>query len=239
MNATRHFYAITGLVTILTASGLATSRAHSIALGAPNTQPVLVVNTTAQAVPTSAQGITPVSGTVAVSSLPAVQLNGGTTVGVSGGVDINSLPAIQLHEGSSIDVNNGPDNPVNVKNVAVANRTYVNPTVALQMDDGNNGTISAIYTVPANKRLTITTLYGYTVIPNGEQISLLLVGNMPLDFSTPIPTQGVTGSVTHGLAQVNATFPAGTEVDAFVSRSTGTGADSVSVSFFGYLEDAP
>jgi hypothetical protein len=64
----------------------------------PPTVPVTVKNTTAQPVPTSAQGMTTVTGSVAISGIPTVALAPGSSV------NVNNLPAVQIANGSSVNV---------------------------------------------------------------------------------------------------------------------------------------
>ena len=68
MNTSRHLYAIAGLVGILTIGSLASSRGNTRVSGGA---PVVVTNTTSNPIPTSAQGITQVSGNISVSNTAA------------------------------------------------------------------------------------------------------------------------------------------------------------------------
>src|SRR2546421_7270362 len=98
MTLTRHIYAITCLVAVLAASSFSASHSHTVALGATNPLAVFVTNNNASAVPTAAQGTTQVGGTVGVSSLPAVQIASGQTVGISGtpNVAVTGTPNVQI-----------------------------------------------------------------------------------------------------------------------------------------------
>jgi len=114
MNASRHFYAIASLVTILTAVSVSSTH-HTVAAGFANPAPVLVTNTSGSPVPTTAQGTTQVGGTVAVSNLPATQA-------VSGSVAVNNFPSSQ-----NVAVSNFPS----TQNVAVTGTADVSGTVAV------------------------------------------------------------------------------------------------------------
>src|SRR5947207_360444 len=108
MSISRHIYAITGLIVLLSALSLSSSRAARLA---SPTQNVNVVNATSNPVPTSAQGTTQVAGTVAVSSLPAVQLGSGATVAITQSGEWN------------VKVANDASSPLPVQDATASKRT--------------------------------------------------------------------------------------------------------------------
>ena len=155
----RHIYAITSL-TILAALSLGASRVRAVPPS--STQNVTVLNTAVNPVPTSAQGTTQVGGTVAVSSLPAVQLSGSPSVSVS------SLPAVQMADGSSIAINNPTGSPVPVHDAGPSGQTYISKTVQIDFTDGTFGLFLDSYTVPAGKVLTLKDVSVLARFPNPE-----------------------------------------------------------------------
>ena len=86
---TKIFLIAVGFSMLTIALGSLTSR-PAPAQSIPPTVPVTVKNTTAQPVPTSAQGMTTVTGSVAISGIPTVALAPGSSV------NVNNLPAVQI-----------------------------------------------------------------------------------------------------------------------------------------------
>lgn len=247
MNASRHFYAIAGIATILTASGLATSRGHSVAL-LPNPQPVTITNGSSNPVPTAAQGTTQVGGTVAVSTLPAVQ--------------VSSLPAVQLATGSTISLTGTPtvhvDDNETVKvggtvhvddnqtlkvggdvtahvpageTIGVNNtcsnpipvsvdcpRTPVSAQGVIHLTDGTFFSSAHLYDVPAGQRLVIQTVFGQANLQPGQKVPEANIGMYPVPF-TDRGTIAATEEWSDATSQVDYYFPSGASIDVEGHRS--------------------
>src|SRR6476619_6996357 len=112
MKITRHLYAILGLVTVLSAISLSSGHLKTAAKSQPMS--VLVVNPTTSAIPTKAQGTTTVAGTVAVSTVPAVQIAADQVVGIAGEptvhIDANDTVPVRLQQGRTAVIVNKPLN---------------------------------------------------------------------------------------------------------------------------------
>jgi hypothetical protein len=236
MNA-RHLYAIGGL-TILASLGLGSTRVRGGA--PPNSQMVTVANTVANPVPTAAQGTTQVGGTVAVSSLPAVQLSG------TPNVNVNSLPAVQFASGSNVAINNDSANPVPVHDPGPAGQTYVSKSIEINFNDGDFGDFLDAYTVPAGKILTIRDVSVVARLTNSEKALSAEVYNKNVagTFQLYCPlTEGGTDTIgntwfTGTVSNCSFELGAGSIVEMGLVRSPTTGTASVLLSFNGYLRDA-
>ena len=209
---------VAGVFSILTAASLGSS--HVTALKTMPMQ-VVVTNSTSSPVPVSPQGTTQVAGTVAVSSLPSVQLQSGT----------------------SVAVNNQIGSPIPVLDVRAAGRTPVHEEGGAALQDGTleNGGIS-LYTVPNGKRLVIQSMYMVGSLPAGELIIGSGISGSNGFESYPISfLDHGTDSTTHyygGFSESTLYFSAGDSIQGFIVRNDGTGTASYDVGFDGYLEDA-
>ena len=235
MKLAHHFYAVLGLVTLLSAVSLSSSGFGSTS----NPLAVRVTNIAADAVPTAAQGTTQVGGTVAGSSLPAVQIASGQTVGISGtpSVNVSTLPAVQLDGSASVGINNTNSNPVPVT-VAVSARQPVLVNTALRIEDGvAEGSVLGAYTVPAGKRLVIQYIFGQASLPDGQRLSLGTINIFPVHFTDSGMFLGEL--ISDATIQVNYTLLADTRLDFPAFRSGSSGIGRVFMGFSGYLEDAP
>ncbi len=243
MSITRHFYAIAGIATLLTASGLATSRSHSVALFS-NPQPVAVTNGSSNPVPTVAQGTTQIGGTVAVSSLPAVQIASGQTVGVSGTVNIGSNqtigisgePTVRVGSGETIGINNTCSNPIPVS--VDCPRSPVFAQGVIHLTDGSFFNTAHVYTVPVGKRLVIQTIFGQANLQPGQKVPEANIGMYPVPF-TDRGAIDSTEEWSDATSQVDYYFSGGASVDIEGHRSDGIGTGVIVIGFSGYLVAAP
>ncbi len=236
MSLSRHAYAVIGLVTILTALSMSSSHLKAGAARS-NPQPVVVVNSSNQSVP--------VSGTVGVNSLPAVQIASGQSVGVSSlpavqigannTVTVGNSPTVNIGANQSIGISNGSNNPVPVSVQSSSTPITVNGNCGMLATELNS--IDS-YTVPQGKRLTITTLFGAaTFNSGGQEIVEAFVGGVPLVFSEP--KSDFFGQFHSGVVQpCQIVFGPNSTIIFEVVRNASPDAAAASLSFAGYLSDA-
>jgi len=228
MPVSRHLYAITGLITLLSAIGLSSTHFHSANLArVSQPQSVLVMNTSAQPVPTVAQGTTAVSGTVAVSSLPSVQIATGQNVGITG------TPSVNIAAGQSVGISNTGANPVPVE----MNTSHVPIRVqsSFLINDGDVSNVDlGIYTVPSGQRLVIQTIFGTSALPPGQKLVSGEINTYPVPFAD----RGAGGGFEHcdGIAQVDLFLDGSSVVNLSAVRSDSSGPSVVVIGFSGYLE---
>ena len=226
MKFSGHFYAILGLTTILSLGSFASSSKKAAPAAAPASSMVLVTNTTANPVPTLAQGTTQVAGTVAVSG--AVALANGTTVGLANGTTVN-LP-----------YNN--NNPLSTRESS-AGRQTVEQHTSFQVTPGNLSSGSVVYTVPYNKRLIVTSVYGQCQTPIGVGVafcSLGVQGSEAYLIQIPFDKQGTDPSFENWSAyqQMNIIVKPSDAVTLQGGRGdSGASNTYFNMGFYGYLED--
>ena len=251
MSMSRHFYAILGLATVLTATSVSSTHMRG---GAAPSQPsnVLVVNSANQPVPTSAQGTTTVGGTVAVSNLPATQaVSGSVAVNnfpTSQDVTVGNFPATQSVSVSgtpTVTVGNAPSSPVPVRE-DISNRTPFSQTDFLSMQVGQFGQVQPVLTVPAGKILEVRdiTVLGDIPSTNDPQgILRALVSFQGANYFVPLIQTGLVGNgsaeFSGALTGCSIVLTSGQELDAVFSRSSGLGQATGQITVVGFLVDAP
>jgi len=212
MTLARHLYAILGLATVLTALSFSSG---SFGTSAARSQPqsVIVANSSSQKVP--------ITGTVAVSTLPAVQLQSGT----------------------SVSVNNTAANPLNVVGPAAPARTFIYKSNIFDFDSSSVSAGGDLYTVPAGKRFILKDAFVRLSLAPGQTCNAVGLGAIGFDFEFPVQAMGsnISGQpsfcgVMNGCEFV---FDEGAKISAGAVRS-GTGGDGdLTVGITGYLEDLP
>jgi len=244
MIASRHFYAMAGIVTLLSASALSTSHGHTLA-AATNPLAVTVMNGNGNPVPVTLQGTNQIGGTVAVNSLPAVQLAGGTSVGITGtptvSLSAGTSVTATLPAGSNVSVNNDPAHPVPVKDASSSTRIPITVTTNFNIGDSFNSIGHEMYSVPAGKRLVILTIFGQASMPSGQTMISAEIGSIPLHLSDPRgpSTDLIAVFKQDAVTQVTETFNAFDFVGGGVERNATSDLANCTLGFTGYLEDAP
>src|SRR5262249_3864376 len=169
-----YFLAALG-VAVLGVSFVLSAAHSSSAAPAPGPDSVMVVNTSANPVPTLAQGTTNVAGTVQASQ------SGTWNVGISG------TPTFQ--------VGNTASNPVFVSDV---NEPAMHPFQARADVPLNAGSASATLgiQVPAGKRLAIKFVSALAVVPTGQAVHVRLfttIGGVETQHTLVMTPQGTFG----------------------------------------------
>jgi hypothetical protein len=217
MTITRHIYAIAGFVTLLSAAGLSTTH---VAAARTQPMPVNVINSAANPVPTVAQGTTNIAGTVAVSSLPAVQLTA-----------------------SNVGITNGLTNPVPVHVVDSTVTTQLVKTGSVDIQNGFLLGSIDLYTVPAGKQVVVTDVFVNATVPDGQFVALASInsnGVQPFGFTMSCPFLGsVSGSSFYNgnMNGCHIVFPAGTHIGFTFERSDLPGTATFFGGFSAYEED--
>jgi hypothetical protein len=119
----------------------ASSRAQSV------TQPVRVVNSTGQPVPTAAQGTTTVAGTV----------------------DVGNTPTVTLSSGSSIAVTNLPDGQGNPTPLATLEAVQVYGAHCILSFDGSDSGACKFTSVPYGKQLVVQEFDAFGRVETGNR----------------------------------------------------------------------
>ena len=188
------------------------------------TKPVEIVNTASNPVPTLAQGVTQVAGSVSVANTPGVN--------VLNTPDVNVTNALTLDPASTVQISNPPGNPVPVSVQGQPVRRYVQATGSLPENNAGNSTV-VLYTVPAGKRLVIEYFSGFT---RGDEAMFLLtttVGGVQARHYIPRPAEGVIENARF----VRIYADAGTDVVLSAVTPASTLQNEATIT--GYIEDAP
>ena len=198
----------------------------------PSDKDVRVINTTSEAVPTSAQGTTQIAGNVAVSSLPAVQFAGGSSVSIS------NTPTVQ--------VGNTSANPVPVVNLgaAAALQPFQTDTSATQGPGSNVSTIT-LATVPTGKTLVIEFVTATGQVPPGQHVELMEIISVAPPFGgashqlliNPQPDAVIGDALFRSSQTVKIYAQGGSTVQSILRRSSSAGNATFGVSISGYLVD--
>ena len=226
MSITRHVYAILGLATILTT--LSFSSAHLKGAVTKNQpQSVLVVNSTGA--PAN------VTGSVTVTSIPAVQIASGQTLGVS------TLPAVQLATGATVSVNNTASNPLPVQNVTKITPDYF--TANVTAGAGSNLIVSDLGTIQ-DKPFVVTDI---SVVgecySTDDVIQVALTATEPgnTNIGVPVTNQEADASgINHFTATLSGThlvFPPGDDIGMRVLRVDGFSGTDYTIDVFGHYEN--
>jgi hypothetical protein len=160
---------VSGLAMLVTGMTLSTPRHVNAQL--PTTIPVVPVKVTNTPLPVAPQGVTTVSGTVGISSLPPVQAQqaGPWTMALSHGT------VVGLADGSMVNVGNSADNPVLVRDVDRAAGQSDNRAAELFQSEAemffiNGFADQSLITVPAGKRLVVDHESVWIGLPFGEKL---------------------------------------------------------------------
>jgi len=140
--------------------------------------PVVVTNTTAQPVPTAAQGTTTVAGSVNVVNTPTVSVGNTPSVSVANtpSVNVSSMPSVSVGSMPGVNITS-VDPSVTVNAVNATARNIVRLAGGATLNDGNpygGGNLQSIngngtYYVPAGKRLVITGMTVQFGAPAGQE----------------------------------------------------------------------
>jgi len=212
--------ALIGAIAALTPS---TTRGQGDSTVGP-TKPVEIVNTTSNPVPTLAQGVTQIAGSVSVANTPGVN--------VLNTPDVNVTNALTLDPASTVQVSNTPGNPVPVSVQGQPVRRYVQATGSLPENNAGNSSV-VLYTVPAGERLVIEYFSGFT---RGDEAMFLLtttVGGVQARHYIPRPAEGVIENARF----VRIYADAGTDVVLSAVTPASTLQNEATIT--GYIEDAP
>ena len=252
MKASRHIYAIAGLVTVLSALSLSSPaiKAAGATTGA-GTAPVTVTNTVASPVPTMSVG-----GSVSVTTLPPVTLSGTPNVNVANtptvqiasgqNVGIAGTPSVNIANTPDVSISTSPDSPVHVHPVAESDGNHVAKMVMIGITNGNALGQDSIYTVPFGKVLVVKDISIRAVVGDSSVIDQAIIsgtscGNL---FEVNVPMQQITVSQATNTTTCNGSlsgcsyvFQEGTIYGQF-TRNSLVGGATITVSINGYLEDA-
>lgn len=258
MDSRRAFYVVS-IFAALTVLSLGSAR-YGAGATAAGTAPVTVMNTAGNPVPTAAQGTTQISGSVAVTSMPAVQLGLGNTIAVSSlpavqlangtSVGVSSLPAVQLANGTSVGVSNDAAHAIPVHEVSPAGPVLIEAEAAVGIFNAAGGQ-ALVYTVPQGKRFIVQTLRGSSKVPGGPlawpkilRAGLFCGSATYFPYEMLMTNTGKTGAdqqvYTGVVTSANYVFESGDTVIAFAELDgQTTEAMNVDIAMVGYLVDAP
>src|SRR5436309_1522867 len=143
MSTLRRFsFALTGIV-ILSLLLVLSMADQERAVGAPAASNVVVVNTTANPVPTAPQGTTPISGNVGITGTP--------------NVNVTNTPTVTLAPGASVrDADNPARQPIAFNN-------------GVSLLDGHESGQANLGTVPLGKRMVIELATASLEVPIGQK----------------------------------------------------------------------
>jgi hypothetical protein len=197
----------------------------------PNTASnVIVSNTTAQPVPTVAQGTTAVSGSVSAAQ------QGAWSVGITG------TPSVTIANAPSVRVANAPTAPVPVALVNEGSRVPFQQQSHITTDQSGMG--SAVIAVPAGWRLVIEHINGFAYVGSQDDLMDYQIGvtykgaGMSYEFR-PVPLNATDRYHSFVNEALLAYADPGSLVGVSLETSTsGPGAPTASgyVTISGYLE---
>jgi hypothetical protein len=206
---------------------------------ADSTKDVLVVNAANQPVPVS--GNVAIGGTanvnvinapnVNVASLPAVQLATGTSVGISGTPNVNvaNQPTVSIAPGSVLAVSNGDA----LQPVLTSGKLFV--------VDGKAGAAGTIFTVPDGKRFVLEDVSGSAIMPAGQSVNSIQIGDEVTDMFVPVAFSGpylIPGFDTYQFGRLaRGYWGPGRHVEGIIERNSASGLGSVYFTLTGYLVD--
>ena len=198
----------------------------------PSDKDVRVVNTTAEPIPTAAQGITTIAGTVGVSN----------TVGVS----VSNTPSVNVASIPAVQVGNTTANPVPVMNVGATSalQPFQTDSNATQGPGSNVSTIT-LATVPAGKTLVIEFVTATGQVPPGQHVELMEIISVAPPFGgashqlliNPQPDAVIGDALFRSSQTVKIYAQSGSTVQSILRRSSSTGNATFGVSISGYLVD--
>ena len=219
MNISRHVYAITGLVSILAAASLATSRGHAAV--AAGSAPVTVMNTAVNPVPMSGSVSATVSGTVAVTQ------SGTWNVGQTGTWDVAVPDPVTVQTGTT---------PLSVTDASASSRTSVEIDLSstFQTGDTVSGT-NATYTVPTGKRLVLEYISAFGGLQPGQKMLECDLNNLVFIPFTDNGSDSASEYFTFS-QPVKFAFNGGTTVSIGATRNSTSNGGLIQVHGFGYLE---
>ena len=217
----RHFYAIAGLVAVLSAISFSSTHAHKVA--ASGTAPVLVMNTTSSPVPTVAQGTTTIAGSVSVDNTAS------------------SPVPVSVQGTASVEVSNGVNAPIPVH---IVREQRVEGSNSADINDGDLGANVPLTSVPLGKSLIITDISVHVSTGSGQHIPSVHVfglgnGDTFQHFITLFATGPDSSGGDNFSGSLDGTalkFDGNSNVFVSVIRSDSSGGATVIVTYAGYLE---
>ena len=221
MNISRHVYAIAGLVSLLAAASLATSRGGAVAV--TGTAPVLVMNNASSPVPVTGTVSATVSGTVAATQ------SGAWNVGQSGTWNVGVPDPVTVQTGTT---------PLAVTDSGATSRTpkEVDLSSTFQNGDTVTGT-NATYTVPSGKRLILEYVSAFGGLQPGQHMLECDLNNVVFIPFTDNGSDAASEYFTFS-QPVKFAFGAGTTIGISATRNSSSNGGLVQVHGFGYLEPA-
>ena len=184
---------------------------------APTDKDVRVINTTAEPVPTVAQGTTTIAGNVSVTNTPTVSLAPGAVVTVG-----NSAAA-------PVPVIIGGQQPFQ------ASTFTVHP-------NGTNVNTMNVATVPAGKRLVIEFISVSAQVPPGQHLELATVQTLAGGHGAAHqllihaqPDAVIGDDIYRAVQELRLYADPGTSVQVLVRRNSGLGEATFGVTISGYL----
>ena len=162
-------------------------------------------------------------------------------------VAMTSLPPVQLASGANVAINNSSANPISVHDTGAANRVTFFTKGGGNMQAGESGGETIIYTVPQGKQFEMREIYVYARTPTGQTIPAagfkIVGGPQFIQYPIHVSYQGnyqANGVSTFCTTMSDCSFIAGpgTQIAFYVERSTSVGAGDFAVGVYGFLEDA-
>jgi len=240
MTITRHAYAITTLVIVLTGVSVSSTKFKS---QPPASQNVVVTNDAAHAMPVSLAAGTSVgingTPTVMVQGTPTVNIAANQTVGIAG------TPYVNIANASDIKMSSTTVAPVQTHPVSETLSNHISVTYSVTMTDGEY-TGDATFNVPPGKAFVLKDISIRSVLPAGDSIikayiqgtsdGYLFMPTIPMQLTAT--TKGnnyrcYTGQ-SIGCSYV---FEEG-DVKFYINRDSANDTGGADVSISGYLEDA-
>jgi len=236
MNSAKRYLAIafTFVLAVATISILNPRVAHALVATL-----VQVTNTSANPVPTQAVGTTPVSGTVAIDPNSAV--------------NVSSLPAVQLAGGSSVTLGgNSNTQPLFVRDVDNPALQPFTLSATCNIPGGKQTCLSEMF-VPQGKRAVIETA---TVAINGVNLTTATVqviaengseadvnGNQGIAYFTAkdfaVPVNDVNFALLVGTSKIRLYANPGSAIDLVVSTPTEQFGAQARLTIVGYYVNVP
>ena len=198
---------------------------------------VVIVNTSAQPVPTTVQTLPSISGSVSITNTPTVNLQPGATVGISPAGNV-------VRVGGVVSVSDA-DNPARQPAEVLIATGFTSGSLVITP----NGCIFVSGTciggtVPPGKRLVIESAGADVRLPSGQKALVsVFIGRTTGGISHPIPVTGhgtfAGQDVFHGSQALRMYADPGTTISAVVQRDSSSGDGSATVTFSGYFVDIP
>ena len=216
------------------------------ALGQKPSQNVLVVNGTGQAVPTAAQGVTTVVGTVNVGNTPNVNVTNTPSVNVANtpSVAVTNTPTVTLAGGASVAVTSPTDGQGNPTPLAVLEAVQPYQDGCQIQFCGSSSAFCLFRSIPSGKQLVIQEFDAVTTFGLEAGLSPLsvLLTNLGLNHYFTAVLMGTAGGVgfyaTHQETRLYPSTTLGLAPACFVGLS-GPSSQVYNCQFSGFLVDIP